>query len=111
MESNYSKRELDHYFNDIRNQFLESIKNIEEKTHDIKEETSEIKVEAKKTNGRVRKLEKFMWAFGGSMAVILVILPFIFTEIRELKATVSRNNNEVNKIQALLDNAIVYEEK
>ena len=66
-ESNYSKRELDHYFKDIKdtlnkqNQVLERIEN-----------------QTTKTNGRVSRLEFWRnaigWAFGVIMTLVLFLL-------------------------------------
>ena len=55
MATNYNKRELDHYFKDIR------------------EDIQEIKLQTIKINGRVGALEKWKWMISGA----LIILSFI----------------------------------
>lgn len=69
-EKNYSKRELDHYFTDIK-QTLVSQNIILER---IEQQTT-------KTNGRVSKLEFWrgviIWGFGVLLTITLFILNYI----------------------------------
>lgn len=52
-EKNYSKRELDHYFKDVR------------------ADLGEIKVQTTKTNGRVTKIEKALLIIGTATLVLM----------------------------------------
>ena len=54
IEENYNKRELDHYFKDIRT------------------DISEIKAQTTKTNGRVNILEKALYIIGAVVGTLLV---------------------------------------
>lgn len=53
-EQNYNKRELDHYFGDIRS------------------DISEIKTQTQRTNGRVNKLERAMYIVAAVVATLLI---------------------------------------
>ena len=70
-ESNYSKRELDHYFGDIRSTL--------EKQNVLLEE---IKTQTLKTNGRVNRLEFWRNAIGWGFGVIMTITLFIINYIK-----------------------------
>lgn len=60
MEQQYSSRELDHYFKDIR------------------ETLGEIKEQTVKTNGRVSRLENWRWLLMGGMSIITaMVIPLI----------------------------------
>jgi hypothetical protein len=69
-ELNYSKRELDHYFADIR-ATLEKQNII---LNEIKCDGKETKEQAIKTNGRVNRLEYWRGAIAWSFGVILSFL-------------------------------------
>jgi uncharacterized membrane protein YhaH (DUF805 family) len=60
MEGQYSSRELDHYFKDIRSTL------------------EEIKDQTVKTNGRVNRLENWRWLLTGGMTIITaLVIPLI----------------------------------
>lgn len=74
MNENYTNRELDRMFQEIR----DSLVRIEDQT--------------KLTNGRVRALEKWRWFIGGGLAVIAFLFPFFNSiyskQIEQVKDTV-----------------------
>lgn len=70
-ESNYSKRELDHYFNDMK----ERLNKQDEMLNKIFEQTS-------KTNGRVNSLEFWRNAIGWGFGVIMTITLFTLNYIK-----------------------------
>ncbi len=60
MEKDYSKRELDTHFQEVKDQLIE------------------IKFQVMKTNGRVTKLENWRWMIVGGGAVIMAtVIPLI----------------------------------
>lgn len=62
---NYSNRELDHFFGDIKS----SLKRIEE--------------QVTKTNGRVSSLEKWRWmVVGGLMVLSAIVLPIVVSSYK-----------------------------
>ena len=89
-EPTYSKRELDHYFADMKN--------------DIKEiliDGKETKQQAYKTNGRVNKIEwqikAFWWGLGVLWTLLALSLPTIIRfigQVNRLNITVSQLNND-----------------
>ncbi len=89
-EKAYSKRELDHYFQDMKS--------------DIKEiliDGKETKVQVYKTNGRVTRLEwqtrVFWWALGAIWTLIVMMAPSIIRfvqQINRVNATVSELTKE-----------------
>lgn len=73
----YSKRELDHYFQDMRS--------------DIKEilfDGKETKAQAMRTNGRTTKIEwqikVFWWALGALWTLIMLTFPSIIRFIKQV---------------------------
>jgi len=70
-EPNYSKRELDHYFNDMK----ERLNKQDEMLNKIFEQTS-------KTNGRVNRLEFWRNAIGWGFGVIMTITLFTLNYIK-----------------------------
>lgn len=64
-DSNYSKRELDHYFGDIK----ETLRN-------QNEILARIETQVLKTNGRVNRLEFWRNAIGWGFGVILTVSLF-----------------------------------
>lgn len=68
-DSNYSKRELDHYFGDIKQTL--------EKQNVILEE---IRAQTTKTNGRVSRLEFWrgviIWGFGVLLTITIFLLNY-----------------------------------
>lgn len=87
-EGQYSTRELEHYFGDIRK--------------DIKE----IKEQTIKTNGRVNKLENWRWLLTGGMLIIsMMVIPllvYIFNSVV---------NSPIDKLTKILSNYEVTVEK
>lgn len=67
MDKNYSKRELDHYFGDIKGTL--------EKQNIILEE---IKIQTTKTNGRVSALEWWRNAIVWCFTILITVTIFIF---------------------------------
>lgn len=69
-DSNYSKRELDHYFGDIKQTL--------EKQNVILEE---IRAQTTKTNGRVSRLEFWrgviIWGFGVLLTITIFLLNYL----------------------------------
>jgi hypothetical protein len=53
-EANYSRRELEHYFKDM------------------KDDVAEIKTQTQKTNGRVNKMEMRLYIIGAVVATLLI---------------------------------------
>lgn len=72
----YSRREFDHYFQDMRS-------NIQETMTTVKE----IKVQTTLTNGRVSKLEWWrstvLWALGALWTILLLLGPWLIHKISE----------------------------
>lgn len=62
-EQDYSKRELDEKFLDIKEDLL-----------DIKNVLESVETQTKKTNGRVNALENWRWFIGGIGAVVTILL-------------------------------------
>lgn len=71
-ELNYSKRELDHYFADIR----KTLQNQNHILEEIKSDGKETKAQVYKTNGRVNRLEFWRNAIGWGFGVIMTIVLF-----------------------------------
>lgn len=70
-DSNYSKRELDHYFNDMKER-------LEKQDHML----TKILEQATKTNGRVNRLEFWRNAIGWGFGVVLTITLFTLNYIK-----------------------------
>ena len=78
-EVNYSNRELDAKFENLGTL-------IREKHDDTMVAIGELRVQTTLTNGRVRWLEKMIWATGGfCMCVTIILLPLLFTLIQNGK--------------------------
>ena len=74
-DDNYSKRELDVFFNDIREKFLEAVTNTHNEVKEIKNELLP-RMEAKLdyTNGKVRGIQIWKAGIVGAMGVISAIV-------------------------------------
>lgn len=77
-DSNYSKRELDHYFNDMK----ERLKKQDEMLSKQDEMLSKIFEQTSKTNGRVSSLEFWRNAIGWGFGVIMTITLFTLNYIK-----------------------------
>lgn len=93
-DKNYSKRELDHYFHDIR-------ENIKEILIDGKE----TKMQTIETNGSIKEHKlyfKIIWVLVGALwALFLVVVPYVIKfikQVNQLQTVVSNltTNYEIN---------------
>lgn len=89
----YSNRELDHYFNDIREKFLGAIE-------EIAKDTKEIKIQTTKTNGRVTRLEHWRTAVLAAGGIITsVIIPYSVYYFLKLEAKVENINKTLSQYE------------
>lgn len=77
-DSNYSKRELDHYFDDLKSRLSKQDLTLSR----IEADGKETKTQAYKTNGRVSKLEWWQKALIWTFTAIIV--PTIFFVLNKL---------------------------
>ena len=98
MEENYPVKVIDHFLTDIKSDLIE-IKTTTSKSIDDLNST------IKGHNGRLSKVEQFMWAFGGAMTIMTaLVLPYLFyytTKIQDkvdnIDKTLSGYNIKVEK--------------
>jgi hypothetical protein len=81
----YSKRELDHFIQELASQIRES-------AQDLSKQLDRIEIQTMKTNGRVSKLELWkQWITGGSGVLTLVVVPlfgWVLYEVATLPKTI-----------------------
>lgn len=95
-EQPYSKRELDHYFNDLRERFLGEIK-------EIGKDTKEIKAQTIKTNGRVTKLEHWRTAVLAAGGIITsIIIPYGVYYFLKLEDKVQQINKTLSQYEVTI---------
>ena len=73
----YTQRELEHFFRDLRS-------DLDEKHQEHTRQFSDLLVQAKITNGRVSKLENWRWAMIGGIAVLsAIVVPILLNLIQK----------------------------
>ena len=94
----YSNRELDHYFNDIREKFLGAIT-------DIASDVKDIKIQTTKTNGRVSKLEHWRTAVLAAGGIVTsVIIPFSVYYFLKLETKVENIYKTLSQYEIKIEN-------
>jgi hypothetical protein len=88
MDEHYPAKVIDHFISDIKDTLI-----------DIKETTTSSIDSLNKTitghNGRLKRVEQFMWAFGGGMAVVTaLVLPLMFYYITQLEKKIDLIDNK-----------------
>lgn len=89
-EQNYQKRELDHYFSELKDHLSKQDRTLER-----------VEAQTMKTNGRVTKLEwndkVFMWVVGALWTLIVLIVPVCYMIVKYIF---------INEINVTIDNKL-----
>lgn len=88
MDEHYPTQVIDHFLNDIKDTLV-----------DIKDTTTSSIDSLNRTitghNGRLKRVEQFMWAFGGGMAVVTaLVMPLMFYYVAQLDKKVDNISKE-----------------
>lgn len=96
-EEPYSKRELDHYFTDLREKFLATINGIASDVVEIKDQT-------KKTNGRVSKLEGWRnFILGMATLFVVVVMPLLGILFENMRQKVDRIDKILSQYEITIE--------
>lgn len=91
MEPNYSKRELDDHFDNIRERFVGAIESIDGKVATVDSKVDKVIEQTTKHNGRMSKMEKWMWTLaGGGTVIVALVIPMLTYYISTVDNRISK---------------------
>lgn len=97
MDEHYPSKIIDHFVSDIKTDLLDIKINTSKSIDALTDKIST-------HNGRLSKVEQFMWAFGGAMTVVTaLVMPYFFYYTTQLQNKVDNLNKTLSQYEIKIE--------